>query len=67
MEYSDRMKIYDKLQEVFMLNYKIHSQNVIPVMILLVAVVCLISWIVMTVLFSGRSETVYQEIEENAF
>jgi hypothetical protein len=67
MEYSDRMKIYDKLQEVFMLNYKIHSQNVIPVMILLVAVVCLISWIVMTVLFSGRSETVYREIEENAF
>jgi hypothetical protein len=67
MEYSDRMKIYDKLQEVFMLNYKIHSQNVIPAMILLAAVVCLISWIVMRLLFSGRSETVYQEIEENAF
>jgi ABC-type lipoprotein release transport system permease subunit len=67
MEYSDRMKIYDKLDEVFMLGYRIHSQNVIPVMIMLVAVVCLISWIVMRLLFSGRSETVYHEVEENAF
>jgi hypothetical protein len=50
-----------------MLNYKIHSQNVIPAMILLAAVVCLISWIVMRLLFSGRSDTVYHEVEENAF
>jgi hypothetical protein len=67
MEYNDRMKIYDKLNEVFMLGYKIHSQNVIPVMILLVAVVCLISCIVMRLLFSGKANTVYHEIEENSF